>query len=90
MTYTVAVLHEADGRFSAIVPALPGCATWGDTFEEAIDAVGEAIGLYLDTLRDFGDPLPKDQEVFTLEVGDATDVSVQRVTVFQEEVAQVA
>ncbi len=42
------VIHPAEeGGFWAEVPALPGCITEGDTREEAIKNIREAIRLYL-------------------------------------------
>ena len=38
---------EADGRYSVIVPALPGCVTQGDTIEEVQANVVEAAELWL-------------------------------------------
>lgn len=39
-----AVVHEVEeGGFWAEVPAIPGCATQGDTFEELIQNLREAI-----------------------------------------------
>lgn len=42
------VYQEADGRFTAEIPACPGCATWGYTREEAIANLHEAAALYFD------------------------------------------
>ncbi len=50
--------QEDDGRWSAVVPTLPGCATWGDTKEEALSSVREAAQLYLDVMMEDGEPLP--------------------------------
>jgi predicted RNase H-like HicB family nuclease len=41
-----------EGGFTAIVPALPGCISEGDTREEALANVQEAIRLYLDPVED--------------------------------------
>ena len=42
------IIHEAEeGGFWAEVPALPGCATQGDTFEELLQNLYEAIEGYL-------------------------------------------
>ncbi|MDJ0581230.1 type II toxin-antitoxin system HicB family antitoxin [Crocosphaera sp.] len=42
------IVHEAEeGGFWAEVPALPGCATEGDTFEELLQNIYEAIRGYL-------------------------------------------
>ena len=43
MTYTV-VLDQHDDRFTATVPALPGCAVEGATREQVLEAVRKAIG----------------------------------------------
>lgn len=46
--YTVVLTPEIeDGGYSVSVPALPGCASQGDTVEEAIANIRDAIGLYL-------------------------------------------
>jgi predicted RNase H-like HicB family nuclease len=37
------IIHEEDGGFRAEVPAIPGCATQGDTYEELICNLKEAI-----------------------------------------------
>ena len=42
------LLEEIDGGYSVSVPALPGCFSQGDTFEEAVENIKEAIALYLD------------------------------------------
>ncbi len=47
------VLEPSDeGGFTAIVPALPGCISEGDTREEALANVQEAIRLYLEVVED--------------------------------------
>jgi predicted RNase H-like HicB family nuclease len=45
-----AVVHEAEeGGFWAEVPALPGCVSQGDTMDELVANVGEAIQAWLET-----------------------------------------
>jgi predicted RNase H-like HicB family nuclease len=47
MNFTV-VLEEADeGGYTVTVPALPGCISEGDTYEEAVDNIKDAVQLYL-------------------------------------------
>ena len=58
MRYTVVLEQEEDGGFVAAVPALPGCVSQGDTREEAIENVREAIAVYLEDCRDSGEPVP--------------------------------
>lgn len=48
LSFNVVLHEEEDGGYSVSVPALPGCFTQGDTFEEAMRNVQEAIELYLE------------------------------------------
>ncbi len=48
-----------DGVFLGEVPELPGCVAHGETQESALKAVGEAVELWLDTAREFGDAIPE-------------------------------
>jgi predicted RNase H-like HicB family nuclease len=41
-----------DGGYTAIVPSLPGCISEGDTKEEALKSIREAIELYLEPVED--------------------------------------
>jgi predicted RNase H-like HicB family nuclease len=49
---------DQDGAFIADVPELPGCSAHGDSQELALTSANEAIQLWLDTAREFGDPIP--------------------------------
>ncbi|MCI0553041.1 MAG: type II toxin-antitoxin system HicB family antitoxin [Anaerolineae bacterium] len=47
------VLEESDeGGYTAYVPSLPGCISEGDTKEEALKNIQEAIELYLEPVED--------------------------------------
>ena len=48
-----------DDAFIAEVPELPGCMAHGDTQEEALANIKEAMRLWVDTAREFGDPIPE-------------------------------
>ena len=48
-----------DGAYVAEVPELPGCMAHGDTQEVALDNIGRAVELWLETAREFGDPIPE-------------------------------
>ena len=62
------VLEPSDeGGFTAIVPALPGCVSEGDTREEALANIKEAIELYLEPVDDDATQSP-DAEVFEIAV----------------------
>lgn len=47
-TYMAFFEQEEDNGYCVSVPALPGCFSQGDTFEEAKKNIEEAIRLYLD------------------------------------------
>ena len=49
---------DEDQVFVAEVPELPGCMAHGDTQESALAHAQEAIQLWIDTAREFGDPVP--------------------------------
>ena len=58
------VVHEADeGGFWVEVPALPGCYSQGETVDEALAHVREAIEVYLEALSEEGAPTPRDEDV---------------------------
>ncbi len=48
MELTVVLEPQQEGGFTAYVPSLPGCVSEGDTREEAIKNIREAIELYLE------------------------------------------
>ena len=53
--YQYTAIFEPDekaGGYTATIPALPGCISEGDTFEEAVKNIEEAASLYLETLPD--------------------------------------
>ncbi len=50
---------DEDQAFVAEVPELPGCAAHGPTHESALASAQEAMQLWLDTARQFGDPIPE-------------------------------
>jgi predicted RNase H-like HicB family nuclease len=49
---------DDDQAFVAEVPELPGCAAHGPTQEAALASAQAAIGLWIDTAKEFGDPIP--------------------------------
>ena len=52
MNFRVVLEPSEEGGFTAVVPALPGCISEGDTREEALANVREAITLYLEPVED--------------------------------------
>jgi antitoxin HicB len=67
--YRIVLIPEAEGGFSVVVPALPGCFTQGETREEALTMAREAIELHLESLSEHGEAIPADDvEVTAVEV----------------------
>ncbi|MBI2304913.1 MAG: type II toxin-antitoxin system HicB family antitoxin [Chloroflexi bacterium] len=56
--YTVILEREEDGGYHAFCPSLKGCHTQGDTLEEALANVREAIEAYLESLQKHGEAVP--------------------------------
>ena len=54
MKFTVILEPEAEGGYSVICPAIPGCVSQGDSLDEAIANIREAILLCLDIRREEG------------------------------------
>ena len=58
--YEIIIFWSAeDDSFVAEVPELPGCVAHGSTQEEALANVTQATRLWLDTAKEFGDPIPE-------------------------------
>ncbi len=64
VSYRVLLRKEPEGGFTAIVPSLLGCVSFGETLEEAMSMVREAIELYIESLKVHGEPVPTEENVF--------------------------
>ena len=61
--YEVVLIPEEEGGYSVTVPVLPGCVSQGETREEALEMIREAIELYLESLQAHGDSPPGPVEI---------------------------
>lgn len=59
--FNVVLRPEPEGGFTAIVPVLPGCVTYGRTLSEAKMAK-DAISAYIESLKKHNEPIPADDE----------------------------
>jgi antitoxin HicB len=78
LRYTV-LIYPDEGAYSVVVPALPGCVTWGSTLDEAVASAREAIEGHVAALRDTGQEVPEEDQpplVTTLEVDVPTSLKV--------------
>ena len=62
MKYMV-VIEKGTTSFGAHVPDLPGCIAAGDTREEVLELIKEAIEFHIDGLRESGEPVPSPSSV---------------------------
>ena len=72
MKYTVILEREADGGYVVSVPLLPGCVSEGDTRDEALANIREAIELYVEDCHLAGDPLPTEDSLEYVELTTGT------------------
>lgn len=57
MRYLV-VIERGESSWGAHVPDLPGCVAVGETREEVLELIKEAIDFHLEGLRKHGEPIP--------------------------------
>jgi len=56
--YNIMLRREPEGGFTAIVPALPGCVTYGRTLPEARKMTKDAISGYVKSLKKHQESAP--------------------------------
>ena len=66
--FTVVVEQDEDGVYIASCPALQGCYSQGDTFEEAVNNVKDAIRLHIEARRGVGEPIPIEVAIDKVEI----------------------
>ncbi len=54
----VAVIEKGESSWGAHVPDLPGCAAVGESRDEVVALIKEAVDLHIDSLRANGEPVP--------------------------------
>lgn len=59
--YKVIFEPAEEGGYTVYVPSLPGCISEGDTYDEALKNIREAIDLYIETLKDMNKPIPREK-----------------------------
>jgi len=57
---------EPEGGYTVTVPSLPGCISYGETFEKAMEVIKDAMEGWLGVAREEGIPIPDQLE--TIEV----------------------
>jgi predicted RNase H-like HicB family nuclease len=59
-SFTVIIQKDEDGNFIAKCPSLQGCYTDGETLEEAIEMIKDAIRLHIEDRLENGEPIPEE------------------------------
>ena len=62
--FRIMLRKEPEGGYTAVVPSLPGCVTYGETIDEAIAMAKEAVELYIESLIEHNEPIPSEDGVF--------------------------
>ena len=57
-TFKATLQEEEDGRWSAWIESLPGCATWGYDKEDALAMLQEAAELWVEDMLECGEEVP--------------------------------
>ena len=57
-SYQINLVPETEGGYTVLVPALPGCVSYGETVEEATRNAREAVELHIENLAAHREPIP--------------------------------
>jgi predicted RNase H-like HicB family nuclease len=70
LNHRILLRKETEGGYTVIVPSLPGCVTYGDSIEDAIEMAKEAIELYIESLKEHDGEIPTEERTleYTLTV----------------------
>lgn len=60
----VIIYLDEDGGYVADCPSLPGCHSQGDTWDEVVANIKEAIEAWIEDAEAHGEPIPEDQPVW--------------------------
>lgn len=75
INYSVVLKSEPDGGYTAIVPSLPGCVTYGKNVEEVQEMAKDAIKAYLTSLQKHKEPIPKEENVLLTSIRVSADLT---------------
>ena len=63
LSYRITLRKEPEGGYTVLVPALPGCITYGKTVEEEIEMARDAINGYIESLIEDGEAIPVEEDL---------------------------
>jgi predicted RNase H-like HicB family nuclease len=61
--FTAIFEKNEDGGYTVTVPSLPGCISEGDTFDEALKNIKEAVALYLEVMKKDKEKIKEEEEI---------------------------
>lgn len=62
LTYRILLNPEPEGGYTVTVPALPGCVTWGEDIDNAIEMAKEAIEVYIESMVANNEKVPDESK----------------------------
>jgi predicted RNase H-like HicB family nuclease len=74
LSYRILLREEPEGGYTATVPSLPGCVTFGSNLDEAVANAREAIELYVESLKAHGDEVPTEEKREDLPKGTCAEI----------------
>ena len=87
LTYLAVFEPAGEGAYAVYFPDLPGCTSWGGSFEEAAAEAQDALGLHIYGMEKDGDPLPTPSKAPAVDPDTAPGYLVSPVSVYPELVA---
>ena len=87
LTYLAIFEPTEDGAYSVYFPDLPGCISWGESFESALTEAQDALGLHIYGMEKDGDPLTSPSKTPEIDPDTAPGYLVSPVSVYPELVA---
>lgn len=60
LNYRILLHKDPEGIYTVTVPSLPGCITYGENIDQALEMAKEAIEVYIEELKDRGEEIPDD------------------------------
>ena len=66
--FRIVVERDEDGVYVASVPSLKGCYSQGETVDEALENVKDAIRLHIEARKEIGEPIPIEVLIDEVEV----------------------
>jgi predicted RNase H-like HicB family nuclease len=66
--FNIVIERDEDGVYIASCPALQGCYSQGNTYEEAVGNLKDAIRLHIEARREVSEPIPIEAVIDEVEV----------------------